>query len=480
MPIKTTFAAVTRFVAHVTRSPLGMAGAIITTVSAMLFLTLFAVEQVGFHGGPYLGIIAFLILPALLVLGLVLMPVGLWRDRQRRRREQQGQGLPELPVWDLNSDRTRRNFLVFVALTAVNLMIVSVATYKGVDVMDSTPFCGATCHSVMRPEYTTYKRSPHAHVACVKCHIGPGANWFVKSKLSGSWQVVAVAFNLYPRPIPVPVENLRPARETCEECHWPNKFVGDRLKVISHFSDDEANSSLKTVLVLKVGGRQVGGSQGIHWHVDPDHTVRYRSDEKRETVYEVEMTQKGAPTQRFLGPAARGPEATTAAPRATVWRTMDCVDCHNRPTHIYRQPEDEIDAALLEKRIDPALPFVRREGLKALKVDYPSQEAARSEIMKAIAGFYRQSYPQAAVEAVAAAGRELGDIYCQNVFPSMNVRWGTYVNHIGHMSTPGCFRCHDDEHKTADGKAISQDCTICHSILAQEEKDAAVLKTLLD
>jgi nitrate/TMAO reductase-like tetraheme cytochrome c subunit len=480
MPIKATVAAVTRFIAHITRSPLGMAGAVITTVSATLFLTLFAVEQVGFHGGPYLGIIAFLILPALFALGLVLIPIGLWRDRQRRRRLAEGERLPELPVWDLNQDRTRRNFVVFAALTVVNLMILAVATYKSVDVMDSTPFCGATCHTVMQPEYTTYRRSPHARVACVECHIGPGANWFVKSKLSGSWQVVAVAFNLYPRPIPVPVENLRPARETCEQCHWPNKFVGDRLKVISTFSDDEANTELKTVLVMKVGGRQFGGSQGIHWHVDPDHTVRYRADEKRETIYEVEMIQKGGPTERFMGPAGKSLEATTAATRATAWRTMDCVDCHNRPTHIYRQPEEELDAALLEKRIDPALPFVRREGLKALKAEYTSQDAARAGITKAIEDFYRESYPHARLESVAAAGRELGNIYCSNVFPSMNVRWGTYVNHIGHMNTPGCFRCHDEEHKTADGKSISQDCTICHSILAQEEKDPQVLKTLLD
>jgi nitrate/TMAO reductase-like tetraheme cytochrome c subunit len=474
--MRTTPAAVTRFIAHITRGPTGMAGAIITTVSAALFLTLFAVEQVGFHGGPYLGIIAFLILPALFVLGLVLVPIGLWRDRLRRRRQAEGESLPELPVWDLNADRTRRNFLVFVALTIVNLMIVAVATYKGVEVMDSTPFCGATCHSVMQPEYTTYARSPHARVACVECHIGPGANWFVKSKLSGSWQVVAVAFNLFPRPIPVPVQNLRPARETCEQCHWPNKFVGDRLKVISHFSEDETNSALKTVLVMKVGGRQAGGSQGIHWHVDPDHTVRYRADEKRETVYEIEMVDKSGATRRWLGPAAKTPEAT----QATSWRTMDCVDCHNRPTHIYRSPEEELDAALLEKRIDPALPSIRREGLKALRVDYPSHEAARADIMRAIAGFYRQTHPQAPLESVAAAGRELGNIYCRNVFPSMNLRWGTYVNHIGHARTPGCFRCHDEEHKTADSKAISQDCTICHSILAQEEKDPPILKTLLD
>jgi nitrate/TMAO reductase-like tetraheme cytochrome c subunit len=387
-----------------------------------------------------------------------------------------------LPVWNLNNDRVRRNFLVFLTLSAVNLVILVVATYKGVEVMDSTQFCGAACHSVMQPEYTTYQRSPHARVKCVECHIGTGANWFVKSKLSGSWQVVSVAFNLYPRPIPAPVHNLRPARETCEQCHWPNKFVGDRFKVNTHFSEDETNTETKTVLVVKVGGHQAGRSQGIHWHVDPDHVVRYRSDERRQTIYEVETEAKDGTRRRFVGPAAGSPEAAAA----TEWRTMDCVDCHNRPTHIYRDPARELDAALLDRRIDPALPFVRREGLKALQVDYPSHEAAREGIAKAVAAFYEQSYPRLAADrkdAVAAAGRALGDIWCWNVFPTMKIGWGTYQNHIGHppdlSGDVGCFRCHDEQHKDVQGKTISQDCTTCHSLLAQDEKDPEILKTIL-
>ena len=385
----------TRFIAHITRNPLGMAGAVVTTVSAVLFLTLFVLDAVGYHGGPYIGILAFLIIPGLFVLGLVLIPLGLWRERVRHRRAlASGQDDEEtLPVWDLNVDRVRRNFLVFLLLSVVNVVILAAATYKGVEVMESTQFCGASCHTVMEPEFTTYKRSPHARVKCVECHIGEGANWFVKSKLSGSWQLVSVAFNLYPRPIAVPVHNLRPARETCEQCHWPNKFVGDRFRVNTHFSEDEANTETKTVLVVKVGGRQAGRSQGIHWHVDPDHVVRYRADEKRQTVYEVEMTAKDGTTRRYKGPAADSQEGQAAG----EWRTMDCVDCHNRPTHVYRQPALELDAALLDRRIDPSLPYVRREGLKALLVDYPSHDAARAGIAKAIADFYAASYPELAV-----------------------------------------------------------------------------------
>jgi nitrate/TMAO reductase-like tetraheme cytochrome c subunit len=475
---------VTRFFATVTSNPISLAGSALTTITAFLFLLLFCIHLVSEHGAsPYLGILTFLILPGLFLLGLVLIPLGLWQARKRRREAlAEDDPAAEFAVLDFNRPQIRRTAVVFLAATGVNALILGVGTYKGVEVMESTQFCGAACHTVMEPEFTTYKRSPHARVKCVECHIGEGADWFVKSKLSGSWQLVSVTFDLYEKPIAVPVHNLRPARETCEQCHWPNKFVGDRFKVNTHFGEDEANTETKTVLVVKVGGHQAGRSQGIHWHVDPDHVVRYRSDEKRQVIYEVEVETKDGAKQRFASPAASSPEAA----KATEWRTMDCVDCHNRPSHIYRSPDRELDAALLDRRIDPALPFVRREGLKALQADYPSHEAAREGIAKAIADFYAQSYPQVASEkkdAVAAAGAALGDIWCWNIFPKMNIKWGTYRNHLGHSldmtGEIGCFRCHDEEHKTAEGKTISQDCTTCHSLLAQEEKDPAILRTVL-
>jgi hypothetical protein len=475
--------AVTRFLATVTSNGVSLAGSALTTVAAFLFVFLFGIHLVSTTGGPpYLGIITFLILPALFLLGLLVIPIGLWRVHKRRRQAlAEDDPAAQLAVIDFNRPRTRRTALVFAAATGINALILGVGTYKGIEVMDSTRFCGATCHTVMQPEYTAYRRSPHARVECVECHIGPGANWFVKSKLSGSWQVVAVTFDLYPRPIPVPVQNLRPARETCEQCHWPSRFVGDRFKVDTHFADDEANTRTETVLVVKVGGQQAGQSEGIHWHVNPERTVRYRADEKRRTIYEVEMVSRDGTTKTWTSPAASTPEGR----KATTWRTMDCIDCHNRPTHVFHSPESELDAALLERRIDPSLPYVRREGLKALLVDYPGHEAARAGIARQIAAFYAGSYPQVAAgkkDAVAAAGAALGDIWCWNVFPRMRVTWGTYVNDIRHTldmsGTVGCFRCHDGEHTTADGSAIPQDCSMCHSILAMDEKNPKILETV--
>jgi nitrate/TMAO reductase-like tetraheme cytochrome c subunit len=469
------------FFVTLTRSPISLLGMALALASGLLVVILLVLELLGFHGSPYLGILAFVILPALFVFGLLLVPVGLVRQRRRERKAREGGGEePSFPVVDLNQPRTRRTLLILLAATVVNLVIVAVASFKAVEVMDSTAFCGTTCHTVMAPEYTTYQRSPHARVKCVACHIGPGAGWFVKSKLSGSWQLVSVALDLYPRPIPTPVHNLRPARETCEQCHWPSKFLGDQLKVITHFGNDEANTEAKTVLLMRVGGIQGRVSQGIHWHVDPALRIRYRANESRELIGDVELTLPDGSVKLYRSETVDELLAEEGGP-AEGWRTMDCVDCHNRPTHIYRLPHEEVDGALAEGELDRTLPYLRKEGMRVLQEEFASHEEARESIREEITRFYRESYPELAASRAAdieAAAETLGRIYTTNVFPSMNITWGTYANQIGHENAPGCFRCHDEEHVTEEGEAISQDCETCHSLLAMEEEDPEVLEIL--
>jgi hypothetical protein len=319
-------------------------------------------------------------------------------------------------------------------------------------------------------------------VKCVACHIGPGADWFVKSKLSGAWQVVSVNLDLYQRPIPTPIHHLRPARETCEQCHWPSKFVGDRLWVKTHYSSDEANTELKTVLLLRVGGVEGRVSQGIHWHVDPAIQIRYRSDEKRETITDVELTEADG-TVKVFTTGAEPTQAATGSPApsdaaAGSWRVMDCVDCHNRPSHTFSMPETEIDRALQAGKLDPSLPYLRREGLRALREDYDSHATARQQIKAALRSFYAESHPGVEPERVDQAATDLANIYSRNVFPAMRVAWGSYPNHLGHTDFPGCFRCHDDEHTTPDGETISQDCSTCHTLLAMEEENPEILEML--
>jgi hypothetical protein len=398
--------------------------------------------------------VLFVVLPFLFVLGLLLIPVGILWHRRRLARE--GRGLAEYPSVHLSSPGVRNALLLVGGATVLNVAILGTATHKSVEYMDSNQFCGLTCHTVMEPEYTAFLDSPHSRVGCAQCHIGPGAGWFVKSKLSGVRQVFAVARGSYSRPIPSPVHDLRPARETCEQCHWPAKFVGDKFVVRTKYADDEANTQSTTVLVLKVGGHTGNGAVGIHG--------RHLND-KGELVDYVSQDVKTTPAE-----LARGES-----------RMMDCVDCHNRPSHAFELPEKAVDRAIGEGRISRALPFVKRKTVELLRKEYADRATAERQIADGLVDYYRTTYPEvyrerrALVESASVAAKA---IYLRNVFPDMKVSWGVHPNHIGHEDFLGCFRCHDESHKAKDGRTITQDCSACHTILAQDETDPKVLADL--
>lgn len=461
----------------VTGSILGLIGSILTTSSALLFIGYFLATLSGFEGGPYFGILVFLINPLFFVGGLLMIPFGFWWEKRKRiRAGETVVSWRELIRLPSSPKRRKRLIIIFGGATALNVILLVIAAYQGVHVMETSEFCGNICHKVMEPEHTAFLRSAHVRVGCVGCHIGAGANWFVKSKLSGSWQVVATAFNLYPRPIESPIRNLRPARETCEQCHLPTKFVGDRLRIMSRFQEDEANTEAKTVLLMRVGGMQGIRAHGIHWHVDPGNKVEFLSDPKRETIYRVKLTKSDG---KIIDYAV---ENAAEAPKNAEWRLMDCVDCHNRPTHVFHTPKDEIDMAMGEGRIDRTLPYIRREGLALLKASYSvTGDALRAEMTRKLMAFYQTNHPQVAMgrkTTIEEAAAVLKDLHSKNVFPKMNVTWGTYVNHLGHENSPGCWRCHDGSHKTKDGQVISDDCTTCHSLLANEEVNPKILTDL--
>jgi len=469
------------FFASLTRSPISLAGTALAVAALTLMIFLFIVQVVGFEGGPYLGILTFLVLPVFFVTGLLLIPVGILRQRKKLAKSAAEGEKPSLfPVIDLNQETTRKSVIIFMVLTLVNIIVLAGATYKGVAVMETNAFCGLACHSVMQPEHTAHQRSPHSRVHCVDCHIGPGADWFVKSKLDGAWQMVAVTLDIYPRPIETPLHELRPARDTCEQCHWPTKFVGDKLKIETVYDEDENNTELKNAILLKVGGLEGRASSGIHWHVNPDIEIRYRSDHERMEIYDIEMIAADGTTKTFV--------VDDAPEDQGEWRTMDCVDCHNRPTHIYRTPGEELDRMLANNKVSTELPYIRREGARIVEeADYESHEAGREGIATSLRAFYRDNYPEVAVEqsaAIETAADALGDIYSWNVFPHMNVRWDTYPDHSGHPpirsreNAPGCFRCHNRDHKTAEGERISRSCNLCHTVLATREENPEILEQL--
>ena len=462
------------FFAAITGNLISLIGTLMMVVSLLFILALLVMQAMGFEGGAYLGIVTFVLLPMLFIVGVFIVPLGIWLHKRRdARAAAEGRPVGHLPIVDLNQESTRGVLLGFMALAVPIIAIGAGLTFKAVHYMDSTEFCGMACHKVMEPEHTAFMRSPHVRVGCAGCHIGPGAQWFVKAKISGSWQLIAVMLDLYPRPIPTPVHSLRPANGTCEQCHWPTKFVGERLKVRTHYADDEQNTELKTALMVKVGGREGGKSHGIHWHVDPNHTLRYLADPSREKIYEVELTDQEAGNKKVF-------KIEDAAPEGLEWRSMDCVDCHNRPAHTYRSPQYEVDLAMSEGRIDKTLPFIKREGLRILtEKEYASHDEARAGIAEAVKAFYTQNYPdRAGSPEVEAAGKALGDAYCWNNFPQMKVTWNLYPNHLGHQDTPGCFRCHDNKHKTETGEKIGKKCSTCHNLVAEEESDSKLLQEL--
>jgi hypothetical protein len=447
------------------RSPVSVAGMVLTTISAVLFSIVFLADLFGFHTNPYLGILFFLVLPGIFLFGLILIPFGAWIERRRRAR---GKAPAEVhwPRIDLNDPAQRRSAVLIFALTMANVVIVSLAAYRGVEYMDSVAFCGQVCHSVMKPEFVAYQDGPHSRVTCVQCHIGPGASWFARSKLSGTRQVFAVMLNSYSKPIPSPVENLRPARDTCEQCHWPEKFHGDMILRKYEYADDAENTETMTTLRVHVGGgsARLGLAAGIHWHMNVANRVEYiATDDKRQVIPWVRVTDASGAVREYTAEGVK-PEDLTGRER----RLMDCMDCHNRPSHpMAASAERAVDEVIARGEIPRSLPFVRREAVKAIKASYPSEHAALDAIARALRDFYRTEHGQVYMgrrqdveRAVTAAQK----VFQRNVFPEMNVQFGTYPNNIGHMDFPGCFRCHDDGHKSADGKTITQDCESCHTI----------------
>ncbi len=450
-------------------NPISIVGAAIASVALLTIVFLTAVELLQTNAPAYIGIISYVVLPVPLIFGLLLIPVGAWRERRRIRKGQPASRLAF--TVDLGVPRQRAAVTIFAAVTSVLLLFTAYGSYRVFEWTESVPFCGTTCHSVMAPEYTAYQNSPHARVRCVECHVGSGAGWYVRSKLSGAYQVYAVVANVYPKPIPTPIENLRPARETCEQCHWPSHFSAEKKYVNTYFKSDSANTRWTVALLMKIGGgnEDRGPATGIHWHINVANEIRFATtDSQKQVIPYVQVKDRRTGTiTEFV--------STDEASRIGEFRgklepTMDCIDCHNRPSHIYRPPARIVDQSLTHNRISPALPHIRERAMEALKQEYTTTEVAMDSIALQLKEYYAKEYPGMSAEQHATLDASIGELqrqYKLNFFPQMRVRWSSYPNNIGHMTDLGCFRCHDGNHKSADGRVISKDCNTCHTILYQ-------------
>lgn len=445
-------------------------GAIIATITGLLILVMLFITITAHIENPYLGIFIYMVLPPFLIVGLLLIPIGMWRQW---RRVQRGEAEAELkwPYIDLNKRSHRNAFLIFVVGTLIFIVVGSVLSYQAYHFTESVSFCGTTCHSVMSPEHVAYQNSPHARVACTECHVGSGAGWYTKSKLSGLYQVYAVIANVYPRPIPTPVRNLRPAQETCEQCHWPRQFFGAQQRQFNHYMYNDSSSYWPINLLIRTGGGdpKTGQVAGIHWHMNIGFRVEYIArDEKRQDIPWVRVTdrQTGRTTVYQDETNPLKPEEVAAA----TPRTMDCMDCHNRPSHIYLSPDQAIDLNILTGRIDGSIPQIKKVAVENMAEEYSSGDSAKIQIANTITDYYRLNYADYYREnrvKIDDAILAVQDAFSQNIFPQMKVRWSEYPSNIGHFYSIGCMRCHLGNHKNEDGIAITHDCYSCHAIISQ-------------
>jgi len=438
------------------RNWISFVGVVVGIGGLFSFLLLFTLDAIAKFSNPYVSILTYMVVPGFLIGGIVLLFIGAWRERRRRAH---GVGPTSLQI-DLNRPRDRRVMVTFIAGSLVFLLLSAVGSYNAFNFTESVTFCGETCHKVMKPEKVTHDHGPHARVACVECHVGKGVSWFVKSKISGSYQLFSVAFNKYPTPIGTPIKNLRPARDTCEECHWPQSFVGNLDRTFNYFQSDASNSPYSVRLLLKIGGSDPsrGPVGGIHWHNLPGNKVEYyAADNARQKIPWVRVTDATGKVTVF-----KTKNFTNDVSRLEL-RTMDCMDCHTRPSHRYLSPEKAVNQAMALNKIDATIPWIKTNAMFVLTRPYKSDEEAKNGIAAALAMKYpNDSRIQQATVAVQ-------EIYADNFFPEMKASWISYPDNVGHMIWPGCFRCHDGQHKTEDKKLTikANDCNTCHTILAQ-------------
>jgi cytochrome b subunit of formate dehydrogenase len=458
----------TKLINFFTRSRCSLLGGVISGILLPVLAVSILLDMQGVVQNPYFGFLIYLVMGPLFVLGLLLVIGGtLFCGKKEDIGRLTVEYIKEELARPGHFSRIRKMIFVTSLLTFLTLVIVGVVTYTGFHYTESVGFCAQFCHSVMEPEYVTYKNSAHSQVPCVKCHIGAGSEWFTKAKFSGARQLFAVVFDTYQRPISTPLDALRPERATCEGCHRPEVFHGDKLLVKDTFLGDEENTHLQTVLLMRIGSGGYSGrkAHGIHWHVSENHKVSYLASSDRKYISQVTLE---APDQQTIVFRRQG-EAREAV--AGEERLMDCVDCHNRPTHVFLDAEGALDAKLVTGTIPREIPFIKRQALAAVTKQYPSQDVATRSIAKELMDWYRQQYPDLVAgqeELLKRAVMAVQQAYVENVFPGMEIGWQSYQSFTCHRGEEnGCFRCHNDALRTESGKTITQDCNACHIVLVE-------------
>ncbi len=456
------------------RHPLAAVGGAAVAAGIALFIVLFFIDITSGDPNPYRSLVTFIGTPFLVFLGLALFLLSMWL--QRRQARKRGETIRFDFAVIPHDPGKRWNYWFFIILSFVLIVGSVYSGYRGYEVTDSVEFCGQTCHQVMRPQAVTYHNSPHARVPCVECHIGPGASFWVQSKIDGMRQVVATLFNTYEKPIKTPVHNLRPAQQTCEGCHWPQQFYGQKLITNTYYRTDEENSPWTIDLLVKIGGGnpRTGALEGIHWHM-LGPTIEYIAlDEKRQEIPWIRLTDSTGEVYVYTDPDMDPEEIPDPEDPEVEVRLFDCMDCHNRPSHSFQPPAKSMNLALSTGRISKTLPYIRQVGLELLNTEYETTEQALAEIRDGLVGYYQEEYPEVFEQRMADiedAGKHLQTIYERNFFPEMETDYRVRENNLSHFVNDGCFRCHDGVKESQWGEQLSRDCNSCHLVIAQGPTD---------
>jgi nitrate/TMAO reductase-like tetraheme cytochrome c subunit len=429
-----------------------------------------ALELLSGEAVPYAGLL-YVLCTAVMVFGFLLIPVGALIERWRRKGGHRSRPMTEFR-FDLRDREHRLGAVAVIAGAVIVLTLFPVGAYKSFHATESIEFCGELCHEVMKPEWVRYQGSSHARVDCVECHIGAGADWFVRSKLSGLRQIWAVTVDSFPRPLPTPIRDLRPARETCEECHWRRQFIGYKEVSHAYFLSDEENTLHQLRMLVKIGGEKTTFMEGsgIHYHMLIASEIEFvATDDRRQEIAWVRVTRGDGSVTEF----DRTGDPLTDEEKATLeTRTMDCMDCHNRPAHQFPAPMELVNNAMEEGSISLELPSIKVQAVDALDGGYATTEEAIIGIANSMRDFYRRNYPEIFAKkshALTRSIKKVQSIYRETVFPEMKADWSAYPNNIGHRDSPGCFRCHNDGLESSQGDTIFTTCNKCHLILAQGE-----------
>ncbi len=356
-----------------------------------------------------------------------------------------------------------RQILLIGGAFIVGFVILAVIGIQVWEYSNSLGFCTNACHDVHPEEPTSYQDFYHASVKCTECHMGRvGTLEALALKATHFRHLPAVLFENYERPLES--ETMRPASESCERCHWPPAFHGDTVVEIDRYQPDEENSGRRIFLILKTGAgeRQEGMGYGIHWHIT--NPVEYiASDEHKQEVRWVRTTLPDGRTVEYndvTNPLS--PEEIAESEK----RVMDCVDCHNRMGHPFPSPEDLVDEALAEGRLDLDLPYAKKEMYDLLNADYASREEALGAVGP-VRAQYEAEHPDIAAsmaDQIEEADQLAQELLERLVFDEPGVTWRSFPDNGKHKDFAGCFRCHDGNHLTSDGESIRLHCNICHSI----------------